>query len=75
MSKEKVMEIVRRVPLTKKTCPVCGKKFWGQARRKFCSTSCRNKAAYWSHPDAYRESRLKSYRKQKGSKSEQKKVS
>ena len=65
MGKEKFMEVVRRLPLTKKSCSQCGKEFWGQASRKFCSTSCRNKAAYWRNPEAYRESRLKSYHKQK----------
>jgi hypothetical protein len=65
MSKDRVMEVVRRLPLTKKSCPQCGKEFWGQSARKFCSTSCRKKAAYWRNPDAYRESRLRSYRRQK----------
>lgn len=75
MKKERVLEVVRRLPLTKKSCPQCGKEFWGQPVRKFCSTPCRNKAAYWRDPEAYRQSRLKSYRKQKDSKAESKKVS
>lgn len=60
---QKVMEIVRRLPMEKKTCPTCEKEFWGPAVRKFCSPSCRNKAAYHRNPEAYRASRMKSYRK------------
>jgi len=63
---QKVMEIVRRLPLEQKMCPTCEKEFWGPAIRKFCSTSCRNKAAYYRNPEAYRASRMKSYRKAKG---------
>ncbi len=60
---QKMMEVVRRLPMEKKSCPTCGKEFWGPAVRKFCSTSCRNKAAYDRNPELYRESRRKSYRK------------
>ena len=67
---QKVMEIVRRVPIGKKTCPTCTKEFWGPAVRKFCSTSCRNKAAYYRNPETYRESRMRSYRKSKGQEAE-----
>jgi hypothetical protein len=63
---QKVMEVVRRLPITKKSCPTCGKEFWGPAVRTFCSTSCRNKAAYQRNPETYRENRRKSYRKLKG---------
>ncbi|MGH7966725.1 MAG: hypothetical protein ACRERD_33680 [Candidatus Binatia bacterium] len=65
MAKEKVLEVVRRLPLSKKKCPQCQKEFWGQSARKFCSTGCRNRAAYWRNPDAYRKARIESYRKQK----------
>lgn len=63
---QKVMEVVRRLPMEKKSCPTCRKEFWGPAVRKFCSTACRNKAAYHRAPEAYRASRMRSYRKSKG---------
>lgn len=67
--KEKVKIVsvtsTRKIPLIEKTCPQCGKKFEGAKVAKYCSTSCSNKAAYWRNPEAYRESRMKSYRKQK----------
>lgn len=65
---QKVMEVVRRLPLAKKSCPTCGKEFWGPAVRAYCSVSCRNKAAYHRNPDAYREHRKKSYYKEKAEK-------
>jgi len=37
----------------------------------YCSSACRNKAAYHRNPEAYRESRMKSYRKSKGEVSSQ----
>ena len=68
MAKERVLEVVRRIPLTKKACLTCGKEFYGQSVRKFCGTACRNKAAYDRNPDAYRAARMRSYRKAKGQK-------
>ena len=66
-STEKIVRVTieRHIPLIEKTCPQCGQSFQGAKVAKFCSTGCRNKAAYWRHPDAYRESRMKSYRRQK----------
>jgi hypothetical protein len=64
---EKVVQVVveRHIPLEEKTCPVCEKKFIGAKVARYCSSACRNKAAYWRNPKAYRASRMKSYRKQK----------
>jgi hypothetical protein len=57
--------VIRRIPLFDKVCEQCKKSFKGQHRAKYCSKACSNKAAYWRNPQAYRESRLKNYRKSK----------
>ncbi len=57
--------VERHITLTEKVCPQCKKKFMGMKIQKFCSKRCSNLAAYHRNPDAYRESRMKSYRKQK----------
>jgi len=63
----KVVEVTikRRIVLTEKVCPRCGTSFFGKKIQKYCSKRCSNLAAYWRNPDAYRESRMKSYRRQK----------
>ena len=55
----------RHIPLTEKVCPQCSTRFMGVKRQQYCSKRCSNLAAYWRNPDAYRQSRLKSHRKQK----------
>jgi hypothetical protein len=60
-----VTMVKRRVVLEQKTCKQCGEAFLGMKRKQYCSRACVEKAAYWRNPEAYRESRLKSYRKQK----------
>lgn len=70
MKKSPLVKIVkvtleRHIPLTEKTCRQCGKSFLGSKTKEYCSRACVRKAAYWRNPDAYRESRLKSYRRQK----------
>ena len=55
----------RHIPLTAKKCPQCGKQFMGMKIQQYCSKACARKASYWRNPEGYRESRLKSYRKQK----------
>jgi hypothetical protein len=57
--------VTRRVTLEEKTCAQCGTGFIGRKNKKFCSVACAKKASYWRNPDAYRESRMKSYRRQK----------
>lgn len=56
----------RHIPLVEKTCALCGKKFMGVKVKRYCSTACAKKASYWRNPEAYRESRMRSYRKSKG---------
>jgi hypothetical protein len=64
----KVVEVLikRRIVLEQKTCKQCGKEFMGIKRKEYCSRACVEKAAYHRHPEAYRESRMRSYRKAKG---------
>jgi hypothetical protein len=63
--KVRVMTVERHILLTEKACPRCRKQFMGTKWQKYCSKRCSNLAAYWRNPDAYRESRMKSYRKQR----------
>jgi hypothetical protein len=64
---ERVVEVIvkRRIRLEQKTCKQCGTTFLGSKRKQYCSRACVEKAAYWRNPDAYRQSRLRSYRRQK----------
>ncbi len=63
----KIIEVTmqRKIPLTEKICPQCGAHFMGMKLKQFCSTACAKKAAYHRNPEAYRESRMRSYYKQK----------
>jgi ribosomal protein S27AE len=63
----KVVKIIveRNITLQQKICPQCGKSFMGAKVARYCSTACRNKAAYWRRPEAYREIRMESYRRKK----------
>ncbi len=63
----KVVEVTltRRIPLAEKVCPQCGTHFMGAKLAIYCGQACVKKAAYWRTPDAYRQSRLRSYRRQK----------
>ena len=63
--KVEVVTVERQIVLTEKRCPQCGRRFMGTKRQKYCSKRCSNVAAYWRNPQAYRESRIKSYHKQK----------
>ena len=62
------MTIKRRVTLEQKACKQCGKGFMGIKRKEYCSRACVEKAAYHRNPEAYRESRMRSYRKTKDAK-------
>lgn len=62
---KRFVEIVRRLPVEKKTCPQCGKKFEGVETRLYCSASCRRKASYIRHAEEYRQERRERYRRQK----------
>jgi len=63
----KVVEVnlTRRIPLTEKVCPRCGKRFLGMKIQKYCSKRCSNAAAYWRNPDQYRKARMAAYYEQK----------
>lgn len=64
----KVVKITveRHVTLEQKTCRQCGRSFMGTKIARYCSTACRNKAAYWRRPDVYRQKRRESYRRVRG---------
>ena len=68
-SSERVLTVsaTRRIPLQHKSCPQCGKSFMGPAVKKYCTSTCAKKAAYWRNPEAYRASRRKSYRTKRAS--------
>ena len=55
----------RHIPLIEKTCAQCGKPFMGVKIQQYCTKACARKASYWRNPEAYRESRLRSYRRQR----------
>jgi len=55
----------RTYTLTEMKCPICGNTFTGQQRAVYDSVACRQKANYQRNGEAYRESRMKSYRKAK----------
>lgn len=57
--------VTRKVTLEDKACSQCGKHFVGRKNKQYCSMACARKASYWRNPDAYRESRMKSYHKHK----------
>jgi ribosomal protein S27AE len=65
--KVKIVKVTleRHIPLMEKTCPQCGTQFMGVKIQRYCATACAKKASYWRNPEAYRESRIKNYRKQK----------
>jgi len=72
--KIKKMMVERHIPFTEKKCLQCGKSFMGMKIQQYCSKACARKASYWRNPAAYRESRLKSYRKQKESRKNEQKI-
>ena len=55
----------RHIPLVEKKCVQCGTSFKGPKNKQYCSRACVQKAAYHRNPEAYRESRMRSYRKAK----------
>lgn len=58
----------RRLRLEEKQCPVCGKRFEGVKKRRYCSRACQAKADYARHAEQRRTRRLESYRRQKDTK-------
>jgi endogenous inhibitor of DNA gyrase (YacG/DUF329 family) len=64
--KVKVVKVTveRRIPVFKKTCPVCGKTFEGTKLSKYCSKRCLNRADYHRHAEERRKKRLLRYHKE-----------
>jgi hypothetical protein len=62
--KETVVSFVRRVRIQEKTCEICGKKFMGIKKSKYCGRMCQNKAFYRRHEGELRDQRRESYRRQ-----------
>jgi hypothetical protein len=56
--------VTRREPLHRKVCPVCGTQFVGIGRRRYCATSCVQRASYARHADDRRRERRERYRRQ-----------
>jgi endogenous inhibitor of DNA gyrase (YacG/DUF329 family) len=72
MKKEKVIEqkisrasYVRHLKIEQKTCPICGNKFEGIRKQRFCSRPCQRKADYDRHAEQYRQARMERYRSEK----------
>lgn len=67
--KENVREVaisfVRRIRLEEKPCPVCGSKFTGTKKSRYCSRACQNKAHYERHAKEYRQARMEKYHAEK----------
>ena len=67
--KEQIKEIevsfVRRLRLEEKTCAICGQKFTGTKKSKYCGKACQNKAFYERHGETLRQQRVKKYREEK----------
>jgi hypothetical protein len=57
--------VTRKVTLEEKACSQCRKRFTGRKNKLYCSMACARKASYDRNPEAYRESRMRSYRKSK----------
>jgi len=65
----------RRLPLSEKTCPQCGKTFMGVKKAIYCSKLCSNKVSYARHAAQYRQTRRETYRQQKEAEAGQKNLS
>ncbi len=59
--KEIVVSFVRRLRLEEKTCAVCGQRFVGTKKGKYCGRSCQNKAFYERHGNELRKQRRRKY--------------
>ena len=63
-----VSTFTRRIRQVEKTCPVCGKTFWGRTNQTYCDDPplvCKNKAAYERNAEKRRAERREKYRQQK----------
>jgi predicted nucleic acid-binding Zn ribbon protein len=61
MKKPKTLVMTKTVILTDRECVVCGKKFEGWGKKKYCSLVCGNRAAYQRHAEERRETRMAKY--------------
>jgi hypothetical protein len=55
--------VVRRESLVDKVCPVCGREFRAVNRKRYCSETCLNRAAYLRHAEQRRANRREAYRR------------
>ena len=62
---EQQVSYTRQLQLEEKTCPVCGQKFEGIKKQKYCSRACQAKADYERHAEQYRKARMEKYRAEK----------
>jgi hypothetical protein len=62
--KEIEVSFVRRLRLEEKTCTICGQKFTGTKKSKYCGKTCQNKAFYERHSNELRRQRREKYRGQ-----------
>ena len=65
MNEDKVMVVERRYRLTRRTCVVCGQRFHGWGRQRFCSKPCQRHWDYRQHVESRREKRRARYARQK----------
>jgi hypothetical protein len=63
---ERVVTVTRRLPLTTKVCPVCGKTFTGLSWRRYDTSACARRSDYARHADQRRAARREKYRREKG---------
>lgn len=63
--KEIEVRFVRRLRLEEKACVICGQKFTGTKKSKYCGKVCQNKAFYDRHGEALRKQRVRKYREEK----------
>ena len=56
--------VIRRESLVDKVCPVCVREFRAVNRKRYCSATCLNRAAYLRHAEQRRANRREAYRRQ-----------
>jgi tRNA(Ile2) C34 agmatinyltransferase TiaS len=59
------VQLQRKIPQMRKTCPVCGKNFVGASLAKYDSRQCKQKASYDRHAEARRAHRRETYQAEK----------
>jgi hypothetical protein len=51
----------RTLQQVQKSCPLCGREFWGAPLRRYCSPPCPRKATQARHAEARRKARAEQY--------------